>query len=155
MDGRISELTKTKGIPTDNSKTIEIRSDRSLADDQKFIPEPFKAVARGMEEQFAELMLNEMNKTVEQSSVGAGDEAGMDFYKSLQKSEQAKLISAKDILGLQKIILDQIYPKSMRNKVALDHYHKQNDRQRHHILPSYNIGEKIDTIKKGEEQSSR
>ena len=157
MDGKIAG-TVNLGLSTSSKKPIEVKDDfksrRAEEDDLRYVPEPFQKVAQGMEEQFADFMLNEMNKTVDQSASGEGqsDEAGMEFYKSLQKTEQAKIMAAKNTLGLQKIILDQIYPKNMRNQMAFDQYTAQMDRKMHHNLPSYNKDSKADTIKRAEEK---
>jgi Rod binding domain-containing protein len=103
-----------------------------------------------MEQQFAEFMLTQMNKAVGEND--AEDSNGMDYYKSLQTSERAKAMSKQNNLGLQNVILDQIYPKRMRNELALKQYEAQADRL-HHNLPSYKIDKKADTIKMGKNDS--
>ena len=102
---------------------VNSASSRQLhKDDLKYIPKPYKDVAGGMEKQFAEFMINQMNKTTgEQSS-----DDGMDYYKSLLTEERAKtLTQSGGGLGLQKLILDQIYPQKFRNEHAYHQYEKQ------------------------------
>jgi Rod binding domain-containing protein len=86
-----------------------------LVDDYKYIPKAYKDVASGMEKQFAEFMITQMN-----NSVGAEEtNSGAKYYKSLMNSERADIMATKDQgLGLQKVILDQIYPQRMRSEIA-------------------------------------
>ena len=121
-------------------------------DDRQYIPKQYKDVAAGMEQQFAEMMLDQMSRTVDEAESENGG-MGMDYYKSLQKSERAKSMTAQNNLGLQNVILDQIYPKRMRNEMALKQYEAQNDRI-HHNLPSYKIDRKTDTIEMGKNDST-
>lgn len=135
----------------DQNKSFEIN--REIKDDKKFIPKQYQKVAENMEQQFAEYMLSQMNKTVEDSSDNEENSAGMDFYKGLKTTEQAKIMSQKNQLGVQEIILDQIYPKRLRNEFALKQYEAQADRI-HHNLPKLDVQRKNDTIKLGKNDSS-
>ncbi len=120
-------------------------------DDKKYIPKQYQEVAENMEQQFAEFMLNQMNKAIGENE---GEEVpGMDYYKSLQTSERAKMMSKQNNLGLQNVILDQIYPKRMRNEMALKQYEAQAERI-HHNLPSYKIDKKDDIIEMGKNDST-
>lgn len=121
-------------------------------DDREYIPKQYKEVAAGMEQQFAEMMLDQMGRTVDEAETEGGG-MGMDYYKSLQKSERAKSMTAQNNLGLQDVILNQIYPKRMRNEMALKQYEVQNNRI-HHNLPSYKIDRKTDTIEMGKNDST-
>ena len=105
-----------------------------------------------MEQQFAEMMLDQMAKTVDVAEEDSGG-MGMDFYKSLEKSERAKTMTSQNTLGLQDTILDQIYPKRMRNEMALKQYEAQANRI-HQNLPSYKIDRKTDTIEMGKNDST-
>lgn len=134
---------RQKSLPLDQSKRV---------DDREFIPAKYKEVAANMEQQFAEMMIDQMAKTVDENEVD-GDGAGMDFYKSLQKGERAKALTEQNNLGLQNMILDQIYPKRMRNEMALKQYEAQSNRI-HHNLPSYKIDRKVDTIEMGKNDST-
>lgn len=121
-------------------------------DDRQYIPKQYKEVAAGMEQQFAEMMLDQMSRTVDEAESEAGG-MGMDYYKSLQKSERAKTMTAQNNLGLQDMILNQIYPTRLRNEMGLRQYEAQNNRI-HHNLPSYKIDRKTDTIEMGKNDST-
>lgn len=89
---------------------------------RQFVPEQFKEVAEGMERQFAEYMIQEMQKTIGQTD----QSTGMDYYKALLSSEYAEAMAKNNNgLGIQDVILDQIYPQNMRNELAYNHYKNQ------------------------------
>jgi hypothetical protein len=92
-----------------------------------------------------------MNKTVDANETD--DSAGMDYYKGLQTTEQAKIMSQKNNLGLQDLILDQVYPKRLRNEMALKQYEAQVDKI-HHNLPKLEASKKNDNIVIGKNESS-
>ncbi len=144
----VSETNINRGI---NLNTKQARSlDTKPVDDRKYIPKQFQEVAESMESQFAEAMLKQMNQTIDETP---GEDSGMDFYKSLQTSERAKTMSKQNNLGLQNIILDQIYPKRLRNEMALKQYEAQAD-MIHHNLPSYKLHKNRDTIEMGKNESA-
>lgn len=99
-----------------------------IEDDSKYIPEEFKKVARGMESQFAELMLKQMESTAtlgeEDNSTASG------IYKNWLNTERAKIMtdSAKK-LGVQDLVLDEIYPKKFRNKHSYNHYQQMQQKK--------------------------
>ena len=63
-------------------------------------------IARGMEAQFADLMLREMSKTVPNAEKKSSTEK---YYDSLLNWERAKIMANKDKgLGLQKMIYQQL-----------------------------------------------
>ncbi len=133
-----------KGLPFNQiQKPKEVQSNDTKIDDRRYIPKQYQDVAKGLEQQFAELMINEMNKTM-----GEEDDAGpgMDYYKSLQNTERAKTLTEQNMLGLQDVILNQIYPKRMRNEVAFKHYEDMMGKKLNHNLPTLNKPEKSDTI---------
>lgn len=140
------------GIAVDNRRKAVSLDQGKPVDDRKYIPERFKEVAASMEQQFAEMMIDQMAKTVDENQVD-GDSAGMDYYKSLQKGERAKALTEQNNLGLQNMILDQIYPKRLRNEMGLKQYEAQANRI-HHNLPSYKIDRKVDTIEMGKNDST-
>lgn len=144
----VSEANINRGI---NLNTKQARSlENKPTDDRKYIPKQFQEVAESMESQFAETMLKQMNQTIDENP---GEDTGMDFYKSLQTSERAKMMSKQNNLGLQNIILDQIYPKRLRNEMALKQYEAQAD-MIHHNLPSYKLHKNRDTIEMGKNESA-
>lgn len=143
-----------KGISTEKAEAPKEIQDQNVkkVDDRKYIPKEFVKVAKGLEQQFAEMMINEMNKTT--GDDGTNDGVGMDYYKSLQNTERAKTLTEQNQLGLQDLILDQIYPKRMRNEMALQQYQKSMERKFNHNLPTLNKPEKSDTISMKRNDSS-
>jgi len=76
------------------------------------IPKPYKNIASGMERQFLEYMLEKMKATISDEEVSTTQ----NYYNGLQTSEQAKILAEKeDGVGIQEMILNQIYPKNKRN----------------------------------------
>ena len=143
----MSDLPIQPGIKLDQKHSIDVHQKK--IDDRRFIPEQYQKVAENMEQQFAEYMLQEMNKTVERTEE---DSAGMDFYRSLQTTDQAKNMAKQDLIGLQNVILDQIYPKRLRNEMALKQYQAQAERI-HHPREEYKIEKKGATIELGKNES--
>jgi Rod binding domain-containing protein len=148
-----ANLPINTGLSVENSRLKPIALDKGKhVDDRQYIPAKYKEVAAGMEQQFAEMMIDQMNKTVDDSDTESGD-AGMDYYKSMQKSDRAKSLTQQNNLGLQDMILNQIYPKRMRTELGLKQYEAQTNRI-HHNLPSYKIDKKVDTIEMGKNDST-
>lgn len=88
----------------------------------KYVPKKYKEFARGMEKQFAQFMVEQMNKTSGAKEGGTGEQ----YYKSLLVSERSDMLTKKDGgLGLQKLILNQIYPNHKRNKFVHQQYQAQ------------------------------
>ena len=137
-----------RGITTKTQQATPL--EYKAIDDRKFIPKQFQEVAESMETQFAETMVKQMNETIDETP---GEDSGMDFYKSLQTTERAKMMAKQNNLGLQNVILDQIYPKRMRNDIALKQYEAQANLI-HHNLPSYKLAKKTDTIEMGKNDST-
>jgi Rod binding domain-containing protein len=139
-----------KGITIiNNQKPIALENKR--VDDKQFIPKPYKEAAQNMEQQFAEYMLQQMNKSVDRTE--NEDSTGMEYYNGLRTTEQAKIMAQKDNLGLQNVILDQIYPKRMRNELALKQYEAQAERI-HHRAPTIVSQDKSDKIIMGKNDST-
>ena len=134
------------------NKPKDIIDQNKAIDDRDFIPTKYKEVAAGMEQQFVEMMIDQMGKTVDESTPEEGG-MGMDYYKSLQKSERAKAMTLQNNLGLQDMILNQIYPKRMRTEMALKQYENAAN-QIHHNLPSYKLDTKTDKIEMGKNDST-
>lgn len=112
-------IDKTHPLSSPQNKNTLKNSHK--VNDEKYIPDPYKKVATGMEKQFAEFMIQQMRKTT-------GEEKGssaQDYYKGMMDSERAKAMSSGDGIGLKKMILDQIYPKRLRNKLAYQAYENQ------------------------------
>ncbi|MBC7540604.1 MAG: rod-binding protein [Bacteriovorax sp.] len=144
----VPTVDTNRGIATktQQAKSLEYKS----IDDRKYIPKQYQEVAEAMETQFAETMVKQMNQTVDETP---GEDSGMDYYKSLQTTERAKMMAKQNNLGLQNVILDQIYPKRMRNDMALKQYEAQANLI-HHNLPSYKLEKKTDIIEMGKNDST-
>lgn len=96
---------------------------KNLNDPFRYVPDDYKKVAQGLEQQFAEYMLKQMH-----NSIGSKDEDGtaMNYYQDLNQKEQAKIMSKVNSgLGIQKLIIDEIYPEKFRNPEALAAYNQQ------------------------------
>jgi len=123
---------KTKGIDLNiqntQSKGLSIKdSNKVIQDDSRFIPEPYKKVASGMEQEFARFMVEQMEKTVTRENPESQATA---YYKSIVNQERAEAMSETGKgLGLKQMILDQIYPKHLRNQLALDNFNAQMNAQ--------------------------
>jgi len=101
-------------IEKTNSNSNIIRNTNST----RYVPEEYKKVAKDLESQFSELMLNEMNKTAEPAEEASTAE---NIYSELLTTERSKALSEnKGGLGLQNMILDQIYPKRLRNEITYE-----------------------------------
>jgi len=75
------------------------------------IPKAYKKIAEGMERQFLQYMLEKMKDTAKTQNQ---DTAGK-YYQSLMTSEHARVMASKNEgLGIQKLILQQIYPGYQR-----------------------------------------
>ena len=72
------------------------------------VPKPYLDVAKGMESQFARYMFEQMRKTVPESE----QSTAQDFYNSMLDDERARLLAQRNEgKGLQRLILEQIYPQ--------------------------------------------
>lgn len=119
----------------------------------KFIPSQVKKIAQDYEAQFAELMLQEMKKTVDQPELDTGGE----FYQSLLQKEQANSLTQNNGgLGIQKMILDQIYPERWRTKEQLEAFERASSPKKQNTIstksqdigPSINLNNKQIELKK-------
>ncbi len=103
------------------NKSIPIKNQKYV-DTTKYIPEPYKKVAKGMEAQFAQFMLEQMQKTIHKSTPESSAEK---YYRSLLTQERADKLVSKGGLGIQEMILNQIYPQRLRNKITYEAYQQQ------------------------------
>ena len=86
---------------------------KSIDQKEQGIPEEYRNVAKGMEAQFIQYMIEQMKRTIDRVSP---DSAALKFYRSILNSHHANIMAEKNNgLGLQKIILDQIYPLGKKN----------------------------------------
>ncbi len=85
----------------------------------QYIPKAYVDVAKGMEKQFLNYMLEQMKKTTEEKE---GDTSSQ-YYNSLMTSERAGIMSEQNEgMGISKLILDQIYPKHLRNEIQYQQF---------------------------------
>ena len=112
-------------------QNIPLNSPKKVIDDSQYIPEPYKKVAKGMESQFAQFMLAQMEKTIHHSKPESSAEK---YYKSLLTQHRAEKMSDNKGLGIQEMILKQIYPKRLRNPLTYNAY-KQRENSLIHRPP--------------------
>ena len=73
----------------------------------KNIPREYLDIARGMEQQFIQYMIEQMRRTINPANPGS---TTLKFYQSLLNSHQASIMAQQNEgRGLQKIIIQQIY----------------------------------------------
>ena len=99
----------------------EINLSKTISGQQRqYIPKAYKKVARDMEKNFLKFMIEQMNKTVFSSE---SPSAAMNYYKELLTGERAEMMTRnRGGMKIQDIILDQIYPKERRHKLAYEAY---------------------------------
>lgn len=104
-----------------NLNRSQPKSHQQIGDDTKYIPEEYKNVAKGMESQFVELMLKQMEQT---TTLGEEDnDTASGIYKNWLNTERSKIMTnSKNKLGIQDLILDEIYPKKFRNQMSYNQY---------------------------------
>lgn len=78
------------------------------------IAKEIQDVAEGMETQFVNHLLTEMNKTVEKNEEESTAES---FYQSMLNNERATAISKKGEIGLKDLIIDQLSPMRKNNSI--------------------------------------
>lgn len=87
----------------------------------KYVPKEYIKVAKGLEQQFAQYMIEQMHNSIGQEE----QDSSMSYYQELNQKEQAKqLTNVKNGLGLQKLILDEIYPEKFRNPEAIEAFNQ-------------------------------
>lgn len=115
-------------------------SNKLLPANKHLVPEQFKEVARGMEKQFADFMVEQMMKTVG-SETGSQAES---YYRSLMNSEQSDALTKNSGgLGIQDLILDEIYPRKFRNEAALAAYNQQMNKNRRNPIEMTSKGTQV------------
>ncbi len=80
------------------------------------MPKAYLDIAQGMETQFINNLMNEMDKTIVSENP---DNSSTKYYKSLLSNERAKIMASTDNgIGLKDLILDQIAPQYMQKHQA-------------------------------------
>ena len=97
-----------------NSPTQKPVYSKNFERNRHLVPKPYQDVAKGMEKQFVQFMIDQMNKSVGESKKG---DTANNYYKGLMNNEQAKIMTETGLgAGVQDLILDQIYPQHLRNE---------------------------------------
>jgi Rod binding domain-containing protein len=86
---------------------------RGPLSEQTNIPDAYKKVAEGMEAQFTNHMIKQMNKSVNKSKQ---DTPAANYYNGLLDYERSKIM-AKQGTGLKEVILDQIVPAHLKPRI--------------------------------------
>ena len=119
---------------------------------KEFIPDDFKKVATGMEQQFLQYMLQQMNNSVQKT--GEESTAGK-YYKGLLDTERAKSFSNSDLghTDIKSLILNQIYPQKFRNQAAYNAYQKSKGSMIHKKSNEVVMGPRAQVTKASNEKS--
>lgn len=105
---------------------VRTSTTKSKSDGKEYIPENYKDFAQGLEKQLANVMVNEMTKSIARAN---GESTAMNYYNGLLNDKRSDgLTTNNGGLGLQDLILDQVYPKKFRNKQAYDQQMKHQNR---------------------------
>ena len=113
LTGRIEPDKSTINFPTNRAKTRP-------QSDLEYVPRPYKDIAGGYETQFLKLMIDQMKKTVPENEQ---ESTASEFYDDLLSGERAKIMAKQNEgMGLQELILDQIYPKRLRNEITYKNF---------------------------------
>lgn len=118
-------VSVTNGLSAGIQNSVNLASNQKTYDKYKNIPKQYLEVAEGMEAQYINYMMNELNKSVQSESPESSAEK---YYKSLINSERAEIMAKTDNgVGIKDLVLDQIYPQHMRRPVnikqAMNQYH--------------------------------
>lgn len=111
-------------IRIDNSP--QIQKTKPVNDKYKNIPKKYMDVAQGMETQFTNHLLSEMQKTVHTSKPDSGPTR---MYKSFLNRERAEMMAKSGTgIGVKDLVLNQIYPQHMRQNTlhAVEMYKNSN-----------------------------
>ena len=76
-----------------------------------------------METQFLNFMISKMKKTIDQEKP---ESSALEYYNGLINKERSNIMAKNNGgLGIQKLILNQIYPSHLRNKASYEYFMKQ------------------------------
>ncbi|MGB0452791.1 MAG: hypothetical protein ACPGJV_03680 [Bacteriovoracaceae bacterium] len=134
----------TKNIQLPNTFRRNLNGPKSLPANRHYIPEDYKKAAESQERAFTQYILKEMNK----STVNNREQSPAEqMFKSWQIEEQAKKMSASDSgLNVKNVILEEMYPRYLRNKAQFENYAIQKAQMEQRILRN-----KFQQIQKHEE----
>ncbi len=80
----------------------------SVAESKQQMMKQLKEVATGMEEQFANMLISEMKKSIDKNEEGS---TAMRIYESMLDQEYARILADQGKLGLSDVIVKQLAPK--------------------------------------------
>lgn len=90
--------------------------------DSKFIPDPYKKVASSMETQFLNFMISKMKNSINKNNP---ESSAIEYYNGLINKERSNIMAKNNGgLGIQQLILNQIYPPHLRNKASYEYFMK-------------------------------
>jgi len=130
-------------MPAEN---IKLASQQLSANNSKrFIPKPYRNIAKAMEKQFVEHMLEQMGKTVPGQEK---KDTATKYYESLLKSERANLMAQNNGgIGIQDMILNKIYPKRIAPQKSINAYLKRNSQNSKDELLANNINDTVNNFR--------
>lgn len=109
-----------------NIHSRQVNSNQHAADKYKNVPKDYMRVAEGMERQFTNHLLTQMQKSIDPANP---DSQAENIYKSMLNDERAKLMANSNSgLGVKDLVLDQIYPQYKRTptKQVVQNYQQIN-----------------------------
>lgn len=124
---------------------LQLQAPKPARTDDAFIPSAYRDVASGMEKMFSQMMLEHMERTAEKAE--EDDSPATKFYSSLQMDQRADAMTEQG-LGVQQMILDQIYPKELRTEANMQALAAQEKARMPHkkALEMYQKRQNEDTI---------
>jgi hypothetical protein len=125
----MSEISQNKLTFTNNMNSDHFIHSKNTINNNisknpnQYIPKIVSEIAENAEAQLFKTMFDQMNQSARgEKSLSTSE----DFFQSLLNDEQAKLYSQQNNgKGLQKVILDQIYPDHLRNDGYYKAFHQQ------------------------------
>jgi len=75
---------------------------------------PYVQVAEGMEQQFANMLISQMRKSIPRETAPS---SAQEFYESMMDQEHSEAMAKSDTgLGIKRMLLDQIVPAHLKEK---------------------------------------
>ncbi len=85
--------------------------------DLQKVPKQYRDIAKGMEQQFVQFMVEQMNKTAPSQEP---ESSAVKFYKSLLNERHSEIMTNQDEgLGIQRLILEQIVPDHLKERMKV------------------------------------
>ena len=76
--------------------------------------------------------------------------SAMDYYQGIMNKERSSIMAKNNGgVGIQKLILDQIYPSHLRNKVTYEYFKRSQEKNNpQQVIKKYQANEDIEKTKK-------